>query len=159
MYLEEIESFCSMLHSKQVWYILKENSYLYILIMEFWTLIQINFYEASDLRDTLLSSRSVCSMNSHPFFHIIVFFYRKGKGHGHLHAAGESWACGIAEEDETKMVNQRMTGMHSALQTLITVNVNPATHSCHSFHIYFISCHRLVRPGAFLTKWNVFLCA
>lgn len=100
MYLEEIESFCSMLHSKQVWYILKENSYLYILIMEFWTLIQINrstfsqiypdFYEASDLRDTLLSSRSVCSMNSHPFFHIIVFFYRKGKGHGHLHAAGES---------------------------------------------------------------------
>lgn len=90
MYLEEIESFCSMLHSKQVWYILKENSYLYILIMEFWTLIQINFYEASDLRDTLLSSRSVCSMNSRPFFHIIVFFYRKGKGHGHLHAAGES---------------------------------------------------------------------
>lgn len=91
MYLEEIESFCSMLHSKQVWYILKQkNSYLYILIMEFWTLIQINFYEASDLRDTLLSSRSVCSMNSRPFFHIIVFFYRKGKGHGHLHAAGES---------------------------------------------------------------------
>lgn len=90
MYLEEIESFCSMLHSKQVWYILKENSYLYILIMEFRTLIQINFYEASDLRDTLLSSRSVCSMNSRPFFHIIVFFYRKGKGHGHLHAAGES---------------------------------------------------------------------
>lgn len=88
MYLEEIESFCSMLHSKQVWYILKENSYLYILIMEFWTLIQINrstfsqiypdFYEASDLRDTLLSSRSVCSMNSRPFFsHYCVFLQER----------------------------------------------------------------------------------
>lgn len=82
MYLEEIESFCSMLHSKQVWYILKENSYLYILIMEFWTLIQINrstfsqiypnFYEASDLRDTLLSSRVL-------FFTLLCFSTGKVK--------------------------------------------------------------------------------
>lgn len=66
----------------------KKNSYLYILIMEFWTLIQINrstfsqiypdFYEASDLRDTLLSSRSVCSMNSRPFFsHYCVFLQER----------------------------------------------------------------------------------
>ena len=61
---------------------------------------------------------------------------------------------GSREGNETKMVSERMTEMHSPLHKLITVNVSPATHFCHSFLIYFISCHTFVCPDDFLTKWN-----
>lgn len=81
---------------------------------------------------------------------IFIIYFMQESERSQISACGrQSW--GIAEEKEIKMVSERMTEMHSLEQALITVNVNPATLPCHSLLIYFISCHRHVCPGVFLT--------
>jgi len=91
-------------------------------------------------------------------FYCYCISYRKAKGHSYLHAGREIETWGLAEEKETTMVSERMTEMHSPLQTLIIVNVNPATHSWQSFLIYFIPFPGRVCPSRRPDKMECFFC-
>lgn len=135
-------------------YILRKNIFFYLF----------NFYRMGDTwHQPQMPLQSICfvmhlcsSMNSLPLSSNIIFHTGKlkvksicmqpGKLNVRDHGGGQN-KDGEWEDDRNAFTTTNST--HSKCQ--------PSHSLLPLLFIYFISCHRLVCPSDFLTKWNMFL--